>query len=132
MSRLLLDTTYFIDAERAGNDLDAVIDDEDDVAVAAISIAELRVGALLASGRRRAAREAYVAAVAASVPVLGYDLGVAEAHAELLVAVRGQGKPRGAHDLIIAATARAFDREVVTADVGAFASLPRVAVRRHR
>jgi tRNA(fMet)-specific endonuclease VapC len=132
MSRLLLDTTFLIDLERAGTDLDTVIEDDDDVAVAAITIAELRVGALLATGRRRAARASLVADVAVSVPVLDYDLDVAEAHAALLVALRGQGKPRGAHDLIIAATARAFDRAVVTADAGAFASLPGVAVQRHR
>jgi tRNA(fMet)-specific endonuclease VapC len=62
------------------------------------------------------------------VPVLPYDLDVAEAHAQLLVAVRQQGLPRGAHDLIIAATARASSRLVVTADSGAFENLPGVNV----
>lgn len=60
------------------------------------------------------------------------DLDVAEAHAELLVAVRSPGTPRGAHDLIIAATARASERTVVTAEGAAFAALPGVTVRRHR
>ena len=44
LSRLLLDTTFLVDAERAGNDLDRMIRDEDDVAIAAISVAELSVG----------------------------------------------------------------------------------------
>src|SRR5439155_27154002 len=48
-----------------------------------------------------------------SVPVLDYDLEVAAAHAELLAEVRRQGRPRGAHDLVIAATARASGRTVV-------------------
>jgi tRNA(fMet)-specific endonuclease VapC len=105
------------------------MDDDDDVAIAAITIAELRVGALLANRRRKAARNAYVEDVIATIPVLDYDVEVAEAHAELLVEVRSQGKPRGAHDLIIAATARAFDRTVVSADDTAFRDLPGVEVR---
>lgn len=132
MSRLLLDSTFLIDAERGAEDLDAAIDDDDDIAVAAITIAELRVGALLATGRRRAVRSAYVDEIAATIPVLSYDVRVAEAHAQLLVDVRRQDKPRGAHDLVIAATARATDRAVVTADRMAFVALTGVAVQPHR
>lgn len=128
MSRLLLDTTYLIDAERGRASKDDPIDDDDDVAVAAITIAELRVGALLADGRRRAARTAYVDDVISSVPVIGYDLDVAEAHARLLVLTRRQGGPRGAHDLVIAATAVASGRSVVTADRSAFTDLPGLTV----
>jgi len=129
VTRLLFDTTFLIDAERTGDDLDDVIDDDDDVAISAVTIAELRVGALLAKGRRKAVRGAYVEDIMATIPVLAYDAEVAEAHAELLVAVRSQGRPRGAHDLIIAATAKAFDRTVVSADRTAFSDLPGVEVR---
>lgn len=129
MTRLLLDTTFLVDADRAGAHLDEVIDDGDDLAVAAVTIAELRVGALLADRKRKASRTAYVDDVIATIPVLDYDLRVAEAHAELLAEVRAQGKPRGAHDLIIAATAKAFGRTVVSADRGAFVDLPGVEVR---
>lgn len=132
MTRLLFDTTFLIDAERSGDDLDAVLDDDDDVAIAAVTIAELRAGALLASRGRKATRTAYVDDIVATVPVLDYDIEVAESHAELLVAVRARGKPRGAHDLIIAATAKAFDRTVVSADVAAFRDLPGVEIRAHR
>jgi tRNA(fMet)-specific endonuclease VapC len=48
----------------------------------------------------------------------------------LLVAVSKSGRPRGAHDLIIAATARATGRIVVTADQSGFDGLPGVKVRR--
>jgi tRNA(fMet)-specific endonuclease VapC len=129
VTRLLLDTTFLVDADRAGAHLDEVIDDGDDLAVAAVTIAELRVGALLADRKRKASRTAYVDDVIATIPVLDYDLRVAEAHAELLAEVRAQGKPRGAHDLIIAATAKAFGRTVVSADRGAFVDLPSVEVR---
>ncbi len=129
MTRLLFDTTFLIDAETTGDALDDVIDDGDDVAISAVTIAELRVGALLATGRRKAARSVYVDDVIATIPVLAYDVEVAEAHAELLREVRSQGRPRGAHDLIIAATAKAFDRTVISADRTAFGNLPGVEVR---
>jgi tRNA(fMet)-specific endonuclease VapC len=129
---LLLDTTFLVDAERAGDDLDNVIADDDDVAVAAITIAELRVGVELATRATRPGREQFVDTVITSIPVIDYDLNVAEVHAKLLAAVRQRGRPRGAHDLIIAATARATGRVVVTADAAAFSDLPDVAVRSHR
>ncbi len=46
-----------------------------------------------------------------------------------LSAVSISAAPRGAHDLIIAATARAREREVVSSDSGGFAELPEVPVR---
>jgi len=76
----------FGEAERPGDDLDELIDDDD-------------------------------------------DIDVAEAHALLLVDVRTQGKPRGARDLMIAATAKAFDRTIVSADATAFLNLPGIEVR---
>jgi tRNA(fMet)-specific endonuclease VapC len=128
----LLDTTFLIDAERTGGGLDEVIDDDDDVAIAAITVAELRVGVELSRGKARSNRREFLEDVLTSVPLLEYDLGVAEAHAQLLIAVRKQGRPRGAHDLVIAATALASQRVVVTADLTAFDDLPGVDVLLHR
>ena len=132
MTRLLFDTTFLIDAERGGVDVEDVIDDADDVAIAAVTIAELRAGALLASSRRKSRRMAFVDDIVATIPVINYDPEVAEIHAALLVEVRVQDKPRGAHDLIIAATARASDRTILSADRTAFRNLPGVSVHSHR
>lgn len=132
MSLLLLDTTFLIDAERGGLELDAAIDDEDDVAIAAVSIAEMLVGVELASARYRPRREAFVEDVVSSIPIVPYDLSIASHHAKLLAAVKKAGRPRGAHDLIIAATARSTSRKVVTADPAAFSDLPGVDVHAHR
>ena len=131
MSLLLLDTTFLIDVERGDAELDALIADDDDVAMAAVTVAELTVGARLASKRHRQSREDFVAAMVEVLPVIPYDLAVVAAHADLLVAVRRAGTPRGAHDLIIAATARASGRRVVTADQAGFAGLPGVSVVGH-
>ncbi|MGH2837220.1 MAG: PIN domain-containing protein, partial [Thermoleophilaceae bacterium] len=130
LDRLILDTTILIAAERGGTSLDEQIDDEDDVAIAAVTAAELLVGELLATGsKRRAKRRAFINDLLATVPVEPYDLAVARAHAELLVHTRKTGTPRGAHDLQIAATARVHRRAVVTADSAGFDGLPGVTLR---
>jgi tRNA(fMet)-specific endonuclease VapC len=132
VSRLLLDTTFLVDADREGSSLEDLISDEDEVAVAAITIAELLVGVHLADSSHRSAREEFFDDVTEVIPIVDYDASVATSHAELLVAVRRQGRPRGAHDLIIAATAKATQREVVSADRSAYDDLPGIAVRSHR
>ena len=132
MSLLLLDTTFLIDAERSDAELDAVIDDDDDVAIAAITVAELAVGVQLASEPQRPRRQAYIDDVVAAIPILPYDRAVALEHADLLVSVRRSGRSRGAHDLLIAATARTFGRTVLSADRRAFDDLPGVTVIDHR
>jgi tRNA(fMet)-specific endonuclease VapC len=55
----------------------------------------------------------------------------AAAPATLLAAVRRSGRPRGAHDLIIAATAAASGRIILTADATGFNGLPGVQAIQH-
>lgn len=129
MARLILDSEVLIAAERAGKHLNGMIADDDDVAIAAISAAELLTGVNLADATYRDKRTAFVRSVLDTIPIEVYDLSVARAHADLLAHVRRAGRPRGAHDLIIAATAVATDRIVVSADSRAYADLPGVSVR---
>lgn len=131
LSLLLFDTTSLVDADRIGDQFDTVVGDDDDAAIAAITIAELQVGVALSTGKARRNRQTFLDDVLATVPVIDYGISVAQVHAELLVITRKQGRPRGAHDLMIAATARSTRREVVTADTSAFAGLPGVRVRAH-
>jgi tRNA(fMet)-specific endonuclease VapC len=118
-----------VSAERAGSGLDGVVGDDDDVAIAAVTAAELMVGIELADSARRGPRRSFVDAVLSALPVETYDLEVARAHAVLLAGTRRSGLPRGAHDLMIAATAVARSRTVVTADPSGFGNLPDVDVR---
>ena len=83
----------------------------------------------IASGRRKAARRSFLDEIVASLPIVAYDFDVARAHTGLLVFVRKHGTAKGAHDLIIAATARATNRTVVTSDRTGFVDLPGVSVR---
>lgn len=106
-----------------------MIGDEDDVAIAAVTVAELMVGVELAHRRRKAARRAFVESLLTTIPIESYDIEVAKVHAILLTHTRREGRTRGAHDLLIAATARARSRTVVTADAAGFDQLPEVAVR---
>lgn len=128
MSLLLLDTSVLIDAERSVAGLAGIVGDEDLPAIAAVSVAELGVGVSVARGRKQERRQAFFDDVVASIPILPYDLDVALAHRDLLVATRRSGVPRGALDLIIAATARAHGRLIVTADRAGFVDLPGVDV----
>lgn len=125
--RVVLDTGVLVAAERGRFDLGEVVG-EDDAAIAAVSVAELRFGALVARVDGPAARRGgFVDALLAEVPVEPYTTEVAERHAELMAHVRATGTPRGAHDLIIAATAVATGRALITTDARArFAELPGV------
>lgn len=129
---LILDTTVLIDADRDGVGLDDLVDDRDSVSIAAVTYAELLHGVEMADGQRRRRRQQFVEAVATEVPILAYDRRVAATHATLLASVQRAGRPRGAHDLIIAATAATYDLTVATADAGGFEGLPGVTIRRGR
>jgi tRNA(fMet)-specific endonuclease VapC len=102
------------------------------VAIAAITVAELQVGVELAKGKTRQSRQELLDEIVASVPIVDYDLDVARVHAILLAAVRRQGRPRGAHDLIIGATALSSGRSLVTADQTAFVDLPGIVTVSYR
>lgn len=106
-----------------------MIDDDDDIAIAAVTAAELLAGVEMADRARRQRRSRFVEAILSTVPVEDYDLETARAHAALLAHVRSAGRPRGAHDLLIAATALARRRTVVTTDIRGFADLPGVGLR---
>src|SRR5579875_1833673 len=100
--RLILDTSILIAYERGTIDRSAL--DDDELAVASITIAEYRTGIELADTPERAAARAR-ATIASVVDVLDYTPVTAAHHARLLAHVGRSGRPRGAHDLIIAAHA---------------------------
>ncbi len=125
--RLIVDTNLLISSERGGAGLAAAIEDDDDLVIAAVTVAELRTGVELADDRHRVARAAFVDRVLDTLPVEPYDRASAEAHGRLLAHVHRSGTPRGAHDLLVAATALATGRTVLTTDRGArFDDLPGV------
>lgn len=127
--RLILDTGVLIAFERGKLSPADVLEPDDDVVIAAVTVAELRVGAKLADDTHRPQRDAAIARALTVFSVEDYTSATSEPHAELLVHCRKTGAPRGAIDLIIAATAIATSRTVVSLDQQAdFGGLPGVQV----
>lgn len=129
MERLILDTGVLIALERGRQISPDVMPDDADIAIAAITASELLVGIELADDQRRASRRVTVDAMLATFDVIPFDLDIARHHASLLAYARRTGRPRGAHDLQIAATARAAGRLLLTTDAQAFDDLPAVQHR---
>jgi tRNA(fMet)-specific endonuclease VapC len=76
-----------------------------------VSVAEYRVRIELADSPEGAAdRARALVAITSAVDVLDYTEETAACHARLIAQDRRVGKPRGAHDLIIAAHALQTDR----------------------
>src|SRR5277367_2288384 len=102
--RLILDTNVVIAYERGT--IDRATLDDDELAVASVSVAEYRVGIELADTPERAAeRSRALATIMSVIDVLDYTPGTAAHHGRLLAYVRKSGTRRGARDLIIAAHA---------------------------
>lgn len=127
MDRLILDTGVLVAAVRGL----ATVPDDADVAIPAIVIAEYLAGVHLdRDAGRQAAQQAFLAEVLTVIPICAYDRSVAEHHAALLASTAREGRRRGTHDLIVAATARATGRTILTADLHArFDELPDVKAR---
>jgi tRNA(fMet)-specific endonuclease VapC len=125
--RLILDTNVLIAYERGR--IDRAMLDADELAIAAVSVAEYRVGIELADTASRAAdRARALAAITSAVDVLDYTEATAACHARLIAHARQPGTLRGAHDLIIAAHAVQTDRTILSFDAKArFADLPGVS-----
>jgi tRNA(fMet)-specific endonuclease VapC len=122
--RLILDTNVLIAYERGT--IDRAARAEDDLAVAAVSIAEMPVGIELADTPGSAAdRACALVAITSAVDVLDYTEATAACHARLIACTRRAGKPRSVHDLIIAAHALQTERIILTFDANArFGDLP--------
>ena len=129
MERLILDTGALIALERGEADRADVLPDDADVAIGAITASELLVGVELASDEYRTRRSELVEGAFERVEIIAFDLEIARHHASLLAHARRAGQPRGAHDLQVAATARATGRTIVTTDATAFDELPGITHR---
>ena len=122
----LVDTSVFIAIERGKLDPAALQSERDDtIAMAAITASELLHGVhRLKAAASRARAERFVEDLLALVPVIPFDLEVARVHARLDAELSAAGTAVGDADLLIAATAVAFDYRIATRDLRSF---PRIA-----
>jgi tRNA(fMet)-specific endonuclease VapC len=129
----LLDTTVFIDLERAVRTLptatamaqasarlEAQLGPEEEVGIAAITASELLHGVHRAAPQHQARREAFVEAVLTAFPPIAFDLLAARAHARIWAKLAAAGIDVGAHDRIVAATAITTGWRVGTANTRHF------------
>jgi tRNA(fMet)-specific endonuclease VapC len=127
--RLILDTCVLIDVGQGRLRLADHVQDGDDLAIAAVTAAELWEGYVRANDARKADRRAFAEDLFDRIPVEDYNLDTALKHGELLGYCAVTGRPRGRHDLIIAATAAMTRRAIMTSDAKAvFGGLPGVEV----
>jgi tRNA(fMet)-specific endonuclease VapC len=127
----LIDTSVLIAAERGRFSLADLVRNlaGEPLALAAITASELLHGVHRAVEPNVAEkRSRFVEYILDLFPVLPFDLETARVHAELWVALQRGGQVIGAHDLIIAATARAADYGLITANSAEFQRVPGLTV----
>jgi tRNA(fMet)-specific endonuclease VapC len=130
---LLIDTSVLITWERRdlfAADLIKVLPNEP-MGISSITASELLVGVHRANTtERRLKREGFVEAVFAQFPTMAFDHLAARVHAFVGASIAATGRPIGAHDLIIAATALANGYDLLTDNPREFDRVPGLVVRR--
>jgi tRNA(fMet)-specific endonuclease VapC len=129
----LLDTTVFIDVERAvrrlqpknamaevSTLLEEQLGPDEEVGIAAITASELLHGVHRATPQHRARREAFVETILSAFPPLPFGLLTARSHARIWAELSAAGQDVGAHDRLVAATAITAGWRVATANLRHF------------
>jgi predicted nucleic acid-binding protein len=127
---LMVDTNVFILFEKSGKAIDVSSwAPSEQVFVSAVTVSELLIGVHRAdTEQRRQRRSLFVEAVISGVGVLDFTAGAARHHAEIYAQLAKKGQLIGAHDLIIAATARFHDLSLLTDNVDEFSRVPGLRV----
>jgi tRNA(fMet)-specific endonuclease VapC len=104
---IILDTDVIIRGERGTFDLNRWLDSrkDEEIQIAAITVAELWHGVERASSAYRVERQDYIRKIVSLVKVLPYTEATAFMHARIWAALESSGTMIGSYDLIVAATA---------------------------
>ena len=126
----LIDADVIIQAERRALDLEAWIRarPDEEIKLAAITVAELSRSVERATGVHRAKRQKYLQAVLSVFEVVPYTEKAAVEHARLWADVEAAGQRMNPHDLMLAATARESGATIVTFNTRRFAAVPGLTV----
>jgi predicted nucleic acid-binding protein len=128
----LIDSSILIAAERGDLDLDALSARyaDQDIALSAVTASELMHGVHRArTAAQRHRRQAFVEGLFAQLPVIAFDLTVARVHASLWADLAKRGVAVGERDLMIGATAIAWNYAVATRDERSFSKIPGLSVQ---
>lgn len=120
---IILDTDVIIRGERETFDLNRWLasQTDEDIQIAAITVAELWHGVERASSAYRVERQDYIRKILALVKILPYTEETALEHARIWAELESSGKMIGFYDLIVAATALERGSAVATFNVRHFA-----------
>ncbi len=126
----LIDADVIIQAERMGLDLDAWLRSHPDqeIKLAAITVAELWHSVERATGIHRAARQRFLERVLLAFEVVPYSERAAIEHARLWADTEATGQRISAQDLILAATARECGAAIITFITKRFAAVTGLTV----
>lgn len=120
---VVVDTSVLIGLERRGLTLDYLSLDEP-IALSAISVSEMLVGAYRSDTlRRRDMRAAFLELILEWLDVLPFDTAAARVHAEMTAWLISRGQLIGVHDALIAATAMARGYAVLTDNLRGFCNI---------
>ncbi len=127
---IILDADVIIRGEKGAFDLRTWVASRpnDQFEVAAITVAELWHGVERASGKHKAARERYLQAVLAALPIIPYTEQTAYEHARIWADLEAAGKRIGFYDLIVGATALERGRQVATFNTRHFGQIRNLRV----
>lgn len=127
---LMVDTNVFIRFEKSGQSVDfSSWESSQKVYISVVTVSELLMGVHRANTEeRRRRRSAFVEAVISGVGVLDFTVASARVHAEIYSELAKKGQLIGAHDFIIAATARRHDLSLLTDNIQEFSRVPGLRV----
>ncbi len=127
---MMVDTNVFIRFEKSSKAIDlSPWEPSERVYISVVTVSELLIGVHRAdTEERRQRRSAFVEAILSGIGVLDFTLDCARMHAEIYAELAKKGQLIGAHDLIIAATARYHDLSILTENVDEFSRVPGLRV----
>lgn len=127
---IILDTDVIIRGERGTFNLSRWLaaEKDEEIQIAAITIAELWHGVERASSAYRVERQDYLRKMLGLVNILPYTETTAFEHARIWAALESSGKMIGFYDLIVAATALEHGFAVATFNRRHFSQVPRLKV----
>lgn len=126
----MIDADVIIQAERKALDLDAWLRShrDEEIKLAAITVAELWRSVERASGSHRAKRQKFVQRLLPAFDIVSYTHKAAVEHARLWADIESAGQRMSPHDLMLAATARECGATIVTFNTQRFAAVPGLTV----
>jgi len=127
---ILIDADVIIQAERKALDLDAWLRShpDEEIKLAAITVAELWRSVEHATGVHRARRQKFLLRALPVFDVVPYTQKAAAEHARLWADIDATGQRMNPHDLMLAAMARESGSVIVTFNTRRFAAVPGLTV----